>query len=71
MDSIAVGVQVSLLLVVKILNKLGNKLLEVAFLCISCVKNLLIMIMTLRRMIIKKRINMISRTCRDVGRHVI
>ena len=63
--------QVSLLLVVKILNKLGNKLLEVAFLCIGCVKNLLIMIMTLRMMIIKKRMNMISRKCRNVGRPVI
>ena len=47
-DSVAIGVQFSLLLVVQILNKLGNELLEVALLGVSCVKHLLSIVVTLR-----------------------
>ena len=56
LDPVAVGVQLSLLLVVKIFNKLGNKLLEIAFLCICCVQHLLMVSITLRMKIIKKMI---------------
>ena len=48
MDSVAIGVQLSLLLVVQILNKLGNELLEVALLGVSCVQHLLSIVVTLR-----------------------
>ena len=40
--SFAIGVRLTLLLVVEILNKLGNELLEIALLCISRVQHLLI-----------------------------
>ena len=58
--------QLSLLLVVQVLNKLGNELLEVALLRVSCVQHLLSIVVTLRMFMILRTSRVVGGTLRNM-----